>query len=102
MSAKSLDVTKVSCGMSRKSGTSMATPVISGVTALVRQYFVQGYYPDGEKNPSRGFTPMGALLKAVLVNSAQRMTGPEATRQVLSSIARLLLLIKQRSGVYFF
>ena len=28
-------------------GTSMATPVTSGVVALVREYFVKGYYGDG-------------------------------------------------------
>ena len=30
-------------------GTSMATPVVSGTAAIIRQYFAQGYYPTGIK-----------------------------------------------------
>ncbi len=30
-------------------GTSMATPVISAGAAIIRQYFMQGYYPTGAK-----------------------------------------------------
>ena len=30
-------------------GTSMATPVTSGSAALVRDYFMQGFYPTGTK-----------------------------------------------------
>lgn len=64
-----------SCGETILSGTSMATPAVSGMAALVRQYFVEGWHPSGMPHPSDGFVPSGALLKAVLVNSAQDMTG---------------------------
>jgi subtilisin family serine protease len=30
-------------------GTSMATPVVSGSAALIRQYFLDGRYPTSEK-----------------------------------------------------
>jgi len=30
----------------------MATPVVSGTAAIIRQYFEQGYYPSGKKNES--------------------------------------------------
>ncbi|TVQ74887.1 MAG: hypothetical protein EA380_11980 [Phycisphaeraceae bacterium] len=64
-----------SCGDSPLSGTSMATPAVSGMAALVRQYFMEGWYPSGMPTPTDGFVPSGALLKAVLVNSAQDMAG---------------------------
>ena len=52
------------------SGTSFAAPIVAGVTVLVRQYFTLGYYPDGVgARKANEFQPMGALLKAVLVNS---------------------------------
>lgn len=45
----------------------MATPVVAGAVALLRQYFVQGFYPTGVAAPASGFTPSGPLLKAVLL-----------------------------------
>ncbi len=52
------------------SGTSMATPNMTAATALIRQYFVDGYYPSGARNPSDGFSPSAALMKAVAVVGA--------------------------------
>ena len=45
----------------------MATPVVAGAVALLRQYFVQGFYPTGAAVSASGFTPSGPLLKAVLL-----------------------------------
>jgi hypothetical protein len=56
-------------------GTSMATPVTSGSSALIQQYFQEGWYPSGSKTSVDGFKPMGALIKAVLMNSATYMKG---------------------------
>lgn len=63
------------CAAVRMSGTSMATPVCAGTLALVRQYFREGFYPTGARNAADGFTPTGALLKAVMVHSGQRLSG---------------------------
>lgn len=60
------------------SGTSMATPTIAGSMALIRQYFMDGWYPTGSKTPGNGFTPSAALIKATAINSAREMTGTGA------------------------
>jgi hypothetical protein len=51
------------------SGTSMATPVAAGTTALIQQYFQDGFYPSGTQVSADGFNPSGPLKKAVLLNS---------------------------------
>jgi len=57
-------------------GTSMATPVVSGTAAIIRQYFQEGYYPTGVKTESNIVDkPSGALIKAVLMNGAQWLKG---------------------------
>lgn len=63
------------CGQTTFGGTSMACPAIAGTAALVRQYYVDGYYPTGVAVGGNGFTPSGALIKATLLNSAVDMTG---------------------------
>lgn len=37
-------------GVKWNAGTSMATPVVSGNAALIRQYFEEGFYPSGVKS----------------------------------------------------
>ncbi|KAG5175267.1 peptidase S8/S53 domain-containing protein, partial [Tribonema minus] len=63
-----------SCRVAAKAGTSMATPVVAAAAAMIRQYFLQGWYPSGAPNPSDIHNPSGALVKAVLVNAAVPMT----------------------------
>jgi hypothetical protein len=64
------------CGSSycAMSGASMATANATGHCALVRQYFTEGWYPTGSKNPANGFIPSAALMKAVVVNSGDSMS----------------------------
>jgi serine protease AprX len=49
-------------------GTSMATPLVSGCAALIREYYVG----DLQHNPS------AALLKATIINSTHPLTGADA------------------------
>lgn len=62
-------------GMEYMGGTSMSCPTVAGMTALVRQYFTEGYYPSGSANASDAFTPSGALMKAMLISGTRNMTG---------------------------
>jgi hypothetical protein len=67
-------------------GTSMSSPVLVGLSTLVRQYFFDGFgpkpaggaytgYATGTRNLARRWNPSAALVKAVLINSADRMRG---------------------------
>lgn len=47
-------------------GTSMATPIVSGCLALIRQFYVD----------ARHVEPSAALMKATLINSTRALTGP--------------------------
>lgn len=52
-------------------GTSMATPIVSGCAALVREYFVNG----------KQHTPSAALLKATLINGTRWLTGTDSVAE---------------------
>jgi subtilisin family serine protease len=83
--------TSNNCGTTSLSGTSMATPGAAGLTALIRQYFTDGWYPTGSKVAANGFTPSAALLKATLVSSAINMTGTTAIPANCQGWGRVLL-----------
>ena len=55
-------------GTASLSGTSMSTPTVAGAAALMRQYFTDGYYPSGTKTAADVRKPLGAELKATLMN----------------------------------
>jgi hypothetical protein len=59
------------CDDSRQDGTSWASPGVAGAAALVRQYYVEGFYPTGVATPANRFTPSAALLKATLISTAR-------------------------------
>eukprot|EP01080_Neovahlkampfia_damariscottae_P011694 gene11694-4928_t len=61
--------------MTKKEGTSMSSPVAGAAAALIRQYYVDGYYPTGEKVPGNGFNPSAALVKATIIHSAKLLDG---------------------------
>jgi hypothetical protein len=58
-------------------GTSFASPMAMGAAALVRDYFVQGFYPGGTAEPGNAIdneSISAALVKAVLINSGEPMS----------------------------
>jgi hypothetical protein len=63
-----------SCYIAGMVGTSMATPACAAAAALVRQYYLKGFYPSGNPNPSDSIYPSGALIKATLLLSTRDMT----------------------------
>lgn len=65
------------CGMTGFGcATSWATPAAAAASTMIRQYYVDGYYPSGSANPADAFSfTSGALVKATLINSAVDMTG---------------------------
>ena len=61
------------------SGTSMSSPIVAGSAAIIRQYFEEGWCNEkqccGSKACGLSFNPSGSLLKAILMNSAQPLSG---------------------------
>jgi subtilisin family serine protease len=69
------------CATAYEQGTSMATPVVAGTLALIRQFFTDGYYPAGSKGAGVAYAnPSGYLLKAVLLGGASAMQGLSEAR----------------------
>ncbi|KAG2487795.1 hypothetical protein HYH03_013639 [Edaphochlamys debaryana] len=60
---------------SERSGTSVSAAAAAGHLAMMRQYFRDGYYPEGSINgpSSANFTPSGMLLKAVAVAASTQL-----------------------------
>ncbi len=54
-------------------GTSMATPAVAGSALNVRQYYVDGFYPQGVTGGDP-LAPSAALVKATLVSSTDDMS----------------------------
>jgi hypothetical protein len=73
---RAANVTGGKCSASMKScEASWAAPVIAGAAALVRQYYVEGWYPTGRKvaGHARSDFVSAALVKATLLNSTVDM-----------------------------
>jgi Subtilase family len=85
------NVASNNCNTVSMSGTSMASPGAAGLSALIRQYYTDGFYPTGAASAPDGFTPSAALLRATLVNSAQQMTAPPAVPGNCQGWGRVLL-----------
>jgi len=61
------------CNARVEEGTSWASPTIAAATALIRQYYMEGFYPTGRRNASQALVPSAALVKATLIASARRV-----------------------------
>jgi hypothetical protein len=61
------------CTQYSMSGTSMACPAVSSGAGLVRQYFIDGWYPTGSPVAEHSVVPSGALMRAVLINATLPM-----------------------------
>ncbi len=79
------------CATTSLTGTSMACPAATGLGALVRQYFADGFYPSGLPVPADAVVATGALVKAVLINATVDMTGVTGYPSNLEGWGRLLL-----------
>lgn len=78
-------------------GTSYATPAVAAMGILTRQYFMEGFHPTGVPDIAHAFTPSGALLKAMLINSAIDMTGVAGYFNITEGWGR----IKMDDVIYF-
>ncbi len=77
------------CRGTGKGGTSMACPSIVAAGGLVRQYFMEGWYPEGLPTVENAFTPTGALLRAALINSTHDLLGVEGYPSDLEGWGRI-------------
>jgi hypothetical protein len=72
---KALGGSPDACATVAFEGTSMATPVVAGSLALARQYFLDGFYPNGAAGSGARHEPSGVLLKALALAGASNMLG---------------------------
>lgn len=66
--------TACTISLSNACATSWATPAAAATTALIRQYYTEGWYPTGTPQPANVKNPSGALIKATLLNATIDMT----------------------------
>jgi subtilisin family serine protease len=79
------------CATASMTGTSMSAPAVAGGAALVREYFRRGYYPTGRPRAADALVPTGALLRAVVINSAVDLTGQAQYPSAREGWGRILL-----------
>jgi hypothetical protein len=82
MSSKKIGDSVSDCHTEKMEGTSMATPIIAGTAALLRQYIEEGRLMDGINTnwvPSP-FQPTAALLKALLMHGARQVLHQECRK----------------------
>lgn len=65
------DANPATCDVGEDLGTSWSSPTMAGAAALVRQYYVDGFYPSGKRNAAHALTPSAALMKATLIAAAR-------------------------------
>jgi hypothetical protein len=69
-------LTSNNTGIYPMGGTSMSTPTMAGMGALVRQYLNEGWYPTGTKVPANAIAdPSGALIKSLMILATRNFNG---------------------------
>jgi len=66
-----LSVGTANCNGSLQGGTSFSSPPVAAAAALVRQYYVDGWYPSGARVTANALAPSAALVKATLIGGAR-------------------------------
>lgn len=61
-------------------GTSYATPSAAAAAAIIRQYFVDGWYPGARPVPGNARVPSAALIRAMLIASGVQLTSSSGFR----------------------
>ena len=56
----------LACKCRAMQGTSMATPLVAASATLVRQYFLDGFYPSGAATVANAHAPSGPLVKVLI------------------------------------
>lgn len=79
------------CSLTYMAGTSMATPAVAGMVALLRQYFRSGFHAYGTANASHALLPSASLLRAALV-AASSTSRVRDRQRALTSAARVPLI----------
>ncbi len=59
------------CDVGLDLGTSWSSPTVAGAAALVRQYYTDGFYPNGIRSVANAIAPSAALMKATLIAAAR-------------------------------
>jgi len=54
---------------------------------LIRQYFVDGFYPTGTKVSGNSVNPKASLIKAVILNGGQKLAGARNSDDSVTSTA---------------
>lgn len=66
-----LSVGTANCNGSLQGGTSFASPPVAAAAALVRQYYLEGWYPTGARVSANAVAPSAALVKATMIAGAR-------------------------------
>jgi hypothetical protein len=56
-------------------GGSYSVQAVGGAAAMIRDYFAKGFYPNGAALAGNSIMPSAALVKAMLMNSCEMVTG---------------------------
>lgn len=71
-----------------KSGTSMATPLLAGTAALIRQYLAEGFYPGGFRGSGISVNPSAALMRALMIGSSRSTLPLRQTQRSMSPFSQ--------------